>query len=264
MAHAEQLFFVSLLVKHINLLPDSQVKILEVGSYDVNGSVRTLLPQSHYLGLDLLQGPGVDLVSSDGSIPSDIGSFDIAISCECFEHNPYWPDTLKAMLDRVVDNGLLIISCATRGRLEHGTIRTSPESSPGTQSRGWDYYKNLVPKDFFSVIDIDSEFDDYIFLTNRYSKDLYFVGSKGKGKCRFAFESARFKLEYYKEVSKFNKVRSAKRDTHPVFGVLAQYSIGLPLILLSFLPDNIFQQFALPYTRFELTIKNFVKKYICK
>jgi SAM-dependent methyltransferase len=37
--------------------------VLEVGSYDVNGNVRDLFPEP-YLGMDMREGPGVDLVAN--------------------------------------------------------------------------------------------------------------------------------------------------------------------------------------------------------
>ena len=51
-------------------------------------------------------------------------------------------------------------------------------SSPGTQSVGWDYYYNLQEKDFTDKINLSEIFDDFLFLTNNDSKDLYFVGKK--------------------------------------------------------------------------------------
>ena len=42
--------------------------------------------------------------------------------------------------------GFLIFTCAITGRIEHGTDRTTPTSSPGTQSVGWDYYYNIEEK----------------------------------------------------------------------------------------------------------------------
>lgn len=38
-----------------------QAPVLEVGSYNVNGTVRDLLPQP-YVGVDMREGPGVDVV----------------------------------------------------------------------------------------------------------------------------------------------------------------------------------------------------------
>ena len=40
-------------------------RVVEVGSYCVNYSVRTLFDQCDYLGIDLIEDSSVDLVASD-------------------------------------------------------------------------------------------------------------------------------------------------------------------------------------------------------
>lgn len=135
MAHAQQLRFVSL-VREFFLPSMSGVRVLEIGSYDVNGSIRKIFDGSEYLGVDLFEGPGVDVVSSGHLLKVPDGSFDVSISSECFEHNPFWVDTFKNMHRMTADSGMLAITCASRGRLEHGTTRTTPEKSPGSQKGG--------------------------------------------------------------------------------------------------------------------------------
>jgi hypothetical protein len=76
--------------------------------------------------------------------------------------------------------GLFIFSCATTGRPEHGTRRTTPHDAPLTHDFGeWgDYYKNLEECDVRAVIDIDSAFGEYCFSTQHKTHDLYFWGIK--------------------------------------------------------------------------------------
>jgi len=59
--------------------------------------------------------------------------------------------------------------------LEHGTLRTNPNESPGTLSN---YYKNLTRKDFEKSFDLRKMFKIYFFFYNYYSFDLYFFGIK--------------------------------------------------------------------------------------
>src|SRR5687768_8155525 len=72
--------------------------VLEVGSLNINGTVRVLFNNCNYLGVDLNYGPGVDMPvqGQDLEFPDD--SFDVAISAECFEHNPYWKETFANMV----------------------------------------------------------------------------------------------------------------------------------------------------------------------
>jgi len=58
--------------------------VLEVGSYDVNGTVRPLFT-GRYLGVDLQPGPGVDLLVTDDLYDSP--RFDVIVSTEMLEHD---------------------------------------------------------------------------------------------------------------------------------------------------------------------------------
>jgi 2-polyprenyl-3-methyl-5-hydroxy-6-metoxy-1,4-benzoquinol methylase len=58
------------------------------------------------------------------------GLFDVVISCEVMEHNPFWVATLTNMIRLLKPGGLLVMSCATIGRKEHGTARSLPGASP--------------------------------------------------------------------------------------------------------------------------------------
>jgi SAM-dependent methyltransferase len=105
-------------------------------------------------------------------------SFDVAISCECFEHDPHHIKTIENMIRLVKPGGLVVFSCATTGRKEHGTTRSEPQSSPLTVGLGWDYYKNLEEKDIREHIDINKHFSEYQFSNNLNVFDLYFYGIK--------------------------------------------------------------------------------------
>jgi SAM-dependent methyltransferase len=97
--------------------------------------------------------------------------FDVVISCECFEHDKYWEKTFQKMIDLVREGGLVIFSCATIGRPEHGTTRTSPADAPFTN----DYYLNLREEDFN---DFKPLFKQYKFGQCLRPRDLYFWGLK--------------------------------------------------------------------------------------
>lgn len=178
MAHQEQLQFVKSII-HSLPTPKARLKILEIGSYDVNGSVRKLFPNTDYIGTDLIEGPGVDLIGEGSTINLPSDAFDITLSCECFEHNPNWKETLINMSRMTKPEGIVLFTCATTGRPEHGTTRTTPKASPGTQSMNWDYYRNLTQMDFESSIDLNSIFHSYFFIENKSVSDLYFFGKRG-------------------------------------------------------------------------------------
>lgn len=174
MAHIEQREFFTQMV---TMFPKSftGVRVLEVGSLNVNGTVRDFFTDCKYVGVDVAQGPGVDVVCQGQDLDYQAATFDTVISAECFEHNPYWLETFVNMV-RMCD-GMVFMSCATTGRPEHGTERTSPNCSPLTVGLGWDYYRNLTAQDFTTELDLDSMFSMWNFSTNDSSHDLYFFGS---------------------------------------------------------------------------------------
>jgi SAM-dependent methyltransferase len=73
------------------LWPDgdlSGVEVLEIGSCDVNGSVRTLFANADYTGIDRDEGPGVDRQVIPGEpLPFDDDSFSVVVSTEMLEHD---------------------------------------------------------------------------------------------------------------------------------------------------------------------------------
>ena len=95
--------------------PDS--RILDVGSYDVNGTLRQVAPPgAPYTGIDLTAGPGVDLVLEDPRrYPFPADSFDLVVSTSCFEHDPmFWVSFLE-MLRVLRPGGYIYVNAPSNG-----------------------------------------------------------------------------------------------------------------------------------------------------
>jgi SAM-dependent methyltransferase len=166
-------------IKYVkNKFPDqfSKKQVVEIGSLNINGTVRIFFDNCYYVGLDVAEGKDVDVVFEGQKYNAPTESFDVAISCECFEHNPEWVATFENMYRLVRPGGLIVMTCATTGRAEHGTTRTTPQDSPLTIGLGWDYYKNLTENDFREHFKIEEMFRTFEFLSQR--TDLYFYGIK--------------------------------------------------------------------------------------
>ena len=177
MAHRQQFDFVQKVkLKHPTYF--FQQKVLEVGSLNINGTVRDFFSYCDYLGIDVGPGRDVDLVIEGQKLDQPDNTYGTTISCECFEHNPFWVETFQNMYRMTKHGGLIIMSCATTGRPEHGTTRTTPSDSPLTIKNGWDYYKNLTEIDFREKFKIDLMFDEYKFEVGTTHADLYFYGIK--------------------------------------------------------------------------------------
>ena len=155
-------------------------RVLDCGSLDVNGNNRYLFIGCSYLGIDVGTGRNVDIVSPIHEFNHPDESFDTIISTECFEHDKYYIKSLKNIVRLLKSGGMFIFSCATTGRKEHGTSKTTPQDSPLTNNiDGWnDYYKNLEESDIRNAINIDEIFSKYEFSSQFITCDLYFWGIK--------------------------------------------------------------------------------------
>jgi hypothetical protein len=149
------------------------VNVLEIGSQDINGTVRDFFqPDANYLGLDLGIAKGVDW-----TIPGELVELPdqwarVCISTECFEHAATWAQILLNMIRITQENCLLILSIAGHGRASHGTVDSDVESSPLTTS----YYKNLGPDDITQKIRLGHYFKRHGFQVNSEAGDTYFWG----------------------------------------------------------------------------------------
>ena len=154
--------------------------VLDIGSLDINGNNQYLFDDCLYLGIDLLPGKNVDLAITGHNLQLPDESIDVIISTECFEHDKFYSLTLKNIVRMLKPGGLLVFSCATTGRPEHGTRRTTPVDAPFIQQFGeWgDYYKNLKEIDIRRVLDIDTIFESHAFSIGMETCDLYFWGIK--------------------------------------------------------------------------------------
>ena len=96
---------------------DKTTKIVEIGSQDVNGSLRSVAPRDFdYIGVDFQAAKGVDIVLSDPySLPFESESVDIVLSSSCFEHSEmFWLVFLEVM--RVLKpTGLFYLNAPSAG-----------------------------------------------------------------------------------------------------------------------------------------------------
>lgn len=174
MAHQSQMEFVARIRDKLPQFFDSAV-VLEVGSLDINGSVRQLFSHCQYVGIDLGPGPGVDTVCRGEEFDGPDNFCDTTISCECFEHNPQWAETFANMVRVTRKGGLVLFTCASEGRPEHGTPRSDPASAPFCG----DYYRNLTEDDFLEhpvLGPLLEQMESALFERNGF--DLYFWGIK--------------------------------------------------------------------------------------
>lgn len=94
-----------------------KAKVLELGSYDVNGSLRSHAPKTtEYVGLDLEAGPGVDFVVEPGKPwPVEDDHFDLVLASSVFEHDPMFWLTFLQMVKKARTGGYIYISAPSNG-----------------------------------------------------------------------------------------------------------------------------------------------------
>ena len=161
--------------------------VLDIGSGDINGNNRFLFENCEYNGNDVIEANNVTIVSKTKDLPFQNNSLDTIISTECFEHDPEYKESLIKIYNMLKPDGLFCFTCASTGRYEHGTRRTSPNDSYGTIGNledMSDYYKNLTEIDLNEVLSLNTMFSVWDTYYNSNTKDLYFVGIK-KGNSSF-------------------------------------------------------------------------------
>ncbi len=173
MAHSEQVQFCEYIKNKFPNYFKNKI-VLDCGSLDINGNNRYLFEKCSYTGIDLIAGKNVDIISPVHKLNYIDNLFDVIISTEMLEHDEFYDRSLLKMLDMLNTNCLLILTCATIGRQEHGTINNLPECSPATTN----YYRNITEQDIRFCLDVDNKFKEYEFITNVKNNDLYFWGIK--------------------------------------------------------------------------------------
>lgn len=133
----------------------TSARVLEIGSLDINGSVRPLFANTisdggSFFGIDVQEGPGVDLVVDASVYKSDV-QYDVVVCAEVFEHTAVWPKIIKNVHSLLVPGGMFIATMAGEGRPPHSAIDENP-------IRSWEYYKNVTKSDLEKQLAIFSDF----------------------------------------------------------------------------------------------------------
>lgn len=98
---------------HVPLQPregEERCRVLEVGSYNVNGTIRDLFRGCYYRGVDIRSGPGVDHVIVPHKLPWPAAYFDVTVSTETLEHDPLPWRTVAEMARVTAPGGSVILT----------------------------------------------------------------------------------------------------------------------------------------------------------
>jgi hypothetical protein len=99
--------------EYVSQMSGAKIKVLDVGSYNVNGTYKDLFANERYeyVGMDMEPGPNVDVVFKNPYVWSEIAtdSYDVVISGQTFEHAEFFWVTMSEMTRVLKKNGLLCI-----------------------------------------------------------------------------------------------------------------------------------------------------------
>lgn len=108
-------------VRNLSIQEIKGKRVIEVGSYDINGSLRPIIEcwakPAEYVGVDIEKGPGVDFVCSVEELIDFFGkeSFDIVISTEMLEHVRDWRTAASNIKSICKTNGIILITTRSKG-----------------------------------------------------------------------------------------------------------------------------------------------------
>ena len=136
----------------------SEKKIIEVGAFNVNGSLRSYIEKFkplEYVGVDIEKGPCVDKICNAYDLITVFGkeSFDVLISTEMLEHVENWRLVISNFKNILKKNGILILT-----------------------TRSFSFPKHDFPHDFWRYEEEDFRFMFSDFVINQTKKDTIFAG----------------------------------------------------------------------------------------
>lgn len=116
--------------------------VIEVGSRNINGTIRDQILAKEWIGIDIIDGPCVDIVGDAIEyIPDFRGRADLVLCLEALEHYENTKFLTYALGQFAKPGALVIATAAGPGRGEHSGIDENP-------IREYEHYRNLGVGDF--------------------------------------------------------------------------------------------------------------------
>lgn len=151
------------------------VKVIEIGSQNVNGTLRDTCP-SHfeYIGVDFQNAKGVDLVLQDPYVlPCESESVDVVLSSSCFEHSEMFWLLYLEVLRVLKPNGLFYLNAPSAGSFHRYPVdcwRFFPDSGMALVNWAKKNGTNAAMLESYTQISLD--WQDYVAI---FLKDESFV-----------------------------------------------------------------------------------------
>lgn len=154
-----------------NLDANVILRVVEFGSYDVNGSVRDLFHGLPYTGVDVRSGKGVDVVGDAAEWGED-GCCEVVVSTEVLEHAENAAALVANAFRLLVAGGVFIVTAAGPGRNPHGNDGGAV---------GDEFYRNIEPGELAEWLD-EAGFSDYEIDVTPDGQDIRVTARKAVAK----------------------------------------------------------------------------------
>jgi SAM-dependent methyltransferase len=118
--------------------------VVEFGARNINGSAREIIDCSHYVGVDINVGAGVDVQCDAAEFTPDKAP-DLIICMETLEHTPNAREIVLNAGKILTDGGHLIVTCATDPRPPHSASGIHADGGFGPLPG--EFYQNVSPDD---------------------------------------------------------------------------------------------------------------------
>jgi SAM-dependent methyltransferase len=95
--------------------------VVAIGSLDVNGDVRHLIPHKEWTGIDIVDGPGVDIVANAHDLTEHFadGCADLVVCVEQLEHDSHPANTFAEIRRILAPGGILLLTTRAHGFVHH-------------------------------------------------------------------------------------------------------------------------------------------------
>jgi SAM-dependent methyltransferase len=156
------------------------IKVVEIGSQDVNGSLRSTCPSNfEYVGVDFVPSKGVDIVLDDPyRLPFADESIEIVLSSSCFEHAELFWLLFNEILRTLKPHGLFYLNAPSNGAYHTFPVdcwRFYPDSGNAliTWAKRSGFNAGLLES--YTSLQKQDIWNDYvaIFLKDEAKADLY-------------------------------------------------------------------------------------------
>lgn len=129
------------------------VTVFEFGSRDINGTARDHWPNANWTGIDLYEGPGVDIVadifeliqSGDWRLNQVLESADLVVCAEMAEHCNRWGELAGVAFSLLKKSGKYLGTAAGTQRKPHSAV-------DGGKLRSGEYYGNISASDMLNSL----------------------------------------------------------------------------------------------------------------